>query len=1045
MNIIKLSIEKPIAVISVVVMVLIFGWVSLNRIPIQMSPDVRQPIISITTNWPGAAPVEVEREIIKVQEEVLGGLRGVERIQSSSRPNQGNIQLNFKVGSDMNQALLLVSNRLDLIREYPEDAQQPFLSTSGTEDNSIAWFSLQSINKENQRTSISNSEIVNDIIKEKLERIDGVSSLYARGVSERELRVTIDPYMLAKYSLTVSELINKIRQSNISITGGSVEEGKRRYVVRTEGDLTSIEQVENIILRTNNQNGTIGRVSLGDVANVDFLYKERRAYARRFGSPTLTMSLTGEAGSNVIETMAKIKYVVSELSESTLKKLNLKLIQLYDETDYIKSAINLVLQNIFIGGLFAIIILLVFLKSWRATLVISISIPVSVIGSFVAMAILGRSLNVISLAGIAFAVGMVVDAAIVVLENIFRLRQSGKNSLESAFNGASQVWPAIFVSSLTTVMVFIPILIMDLEAGQLFRDIAVAISVSVILSLIVSVTLIPALSKNLFIDGINKNKKIPILDYIAKEFVIFWVNFSLLVIRRKIVACFVIILLSLTAILLTLVLMPKLDYLPTGNRNFVFGFIQTPPGYNLETTNKLTLNVEEETKKYWLLGNNETINKKNPVISDFFVVALEGRAFMGGKSLDASKASELIPIMQSPANKEPGTRAFMFQPSLFGRSVGGGRSIDIDISGDSLEDIHEVARETFEKVLKVLPFSKGHKIRPKPSLELVAPEVRVIPDPVRLANNGISVNELGRSIDVFNDGFKVTEINLGSKRLDLTLSGQSLGKKSTQSIASIPVVNSSGRVVPVSSVADIFVTSGPTEIRRIEKIRTVTISITPSKDLPLQAAMDKIKNEVISPMKEMNLSDGIKFNLSGTADKLTKTWNELIIDLFLALLIVYLVMAVLFGSFIYPFIILFSVPVAAAGGLAGLTLLNIWVEQPLDMLTILGFVILVGIVVNNAILLVHQTLYNIRKLNMDSAYAISNATKNRIRPIFMSTLTSVFGMLPLVLFPGSGSELYRGLGSVVVGGLSLSALLTMAIIPPMLSITVDYLEQKNAT
>ncbi len=1045
MNIIRLSIQKPIAVISVVIMVLLFGWISLERIPIQMSPDVRQPIINITTNWSGAAPVEVEREIIKVQEEVLRGIKGVVRIQSTSRSNQGNVQINFKVGSDMNQALLLVSNRLDLIREYPEDAQQPFLSTSGSEDNSIAWFSLQSLNEKNQNPLVSNSEIVNDIIKDKLERIDGVSSLFARGVSEKELRVTIDPSVLAKYSLTVSDIINKIRQSNVSITAGSVDEGKRSYTVRTQGDLVTVEQVKKIVLRTSNGSGNIGRVALGDVADIQFLYKERNAYARRFGSPTLTMSLTGETGSNVIETMFQIKKVVHELSEGTLKKLNLKLNQLYDETEYIKSAINLVLQNIFVGGLFAILILLIFLKSWRATLVISISIPVSVIGSFVAMAILGRSLNVISLAGIAFAVGMVVDAAIIVLENIFRLRQSGKDSFEAAFIGASQVWPAIFVSSLTTVMVFIPILIMELEAGQLFRDIAVAISVSVILSLLVSITLIPALSKNLFIDKLENNLKIPFLDAFAKKFVDFWEGFSVLVIQKKLIAGLIILSLSFVAIFLTFILMPKLDYLPTGNRNFVFGFIQTPPGYNLETTNELTLNVEEETKKYWVRDalSNKNIEKSKIAISDFFVVALEGRAFMGGRSLDPSRAAELVPIMQAPANKEPGTRAFMFQPSLFGRSVGGGRSIDLDISGDSLESIHDVAKEAFQRVAEVLPFSKGHKIRPRPSLELAAPEVRVIPDPIKLSNNGISVYELGRSIDTFNDGFKVTEINVGSKRLDLTLRGKLIGKQNTQSISSIPVVNKNGLVIPVSSLADVYVTSGPTEIRRIEKQRTVTISITPSNNLPLQAAMDKIRSNVIDPMKKNGLPDGINFNLSGTADKLTKTWNELIVDLILALIIVYLVMAVLFGSFIYPFIILFSVPIAAAGGLAGLSILNIWVDQPLDMLTILGFVILIGIVVNNAILLVHQTLYNLRTLDMNSTDSILNATKNRIRPIFMSTLTSVFGMLPLVLFPGSGSELYRGLGSVVVGGLSLSALLTMAIVPPMLSIFVEYLEEKK--
>ena len=281
---------------------------------------------------------------------------------------------------------------------------------------------------------------------------------------------------------------------------------------------------------------------------------------------------------------------------------------------------------------------------------------------------------------------------------------------------------------------------------------------------------------------------------------------------------------------------------------------------------------------------------------------------------------------------------------------------------------------------------------------------------------------------------------MGSKRIDLTLVGQKSIEQNTQAISALPVVTRGGQIVPVSSLAEVVVTSGPTEIRRIERERTVTLSVTPADTMPLQEAMEIILEKVVLPMKAKGLPSGVKFNMSGTADKLTRTWNEILVDLVLALIIVYLVMAVLFESFIYPFIILLSVPVAAAGGLAGLTILNIWIRQPLDMLTMLGFVILIGIVVNNAILLVHQTLHNIRKEGMIPDVAISEATRNRVRPIFMSTLTSVFGMLPLVLFPGSGSELYRGLGSVVVGGLALSAVLTMALVPPMMSVTVDILE-----
>ena len=312
-----------------------------------------------------------------------------------------------------------------------------------------------------------------------------------------------------------------------------------------------------------------------------------------------------------------------------------------------------------------------------------------------------------------------------------------------------------------------------------------------------------------------------------------------------------------------------------------------------------------------------------------------------------------------------------------------------------------------------------------------------------MSDNGLSTLDLGLSVDAFNDGLRIDEISMGNKRIDLTIAGQKTNSKTTQSIGNLPVVTRDGSVISVDSIADVVITAGPSQIRRIERERTITLSITPKSSMPLEVAMNIINDKVILQLQKEGLPKDVKLSISGSAGKLTKTWNELIIDLLIALVIVYLVMAVLFESFIYPFIILLSVPVAAAGGIAGLVFLNIWVNQSLDMLTMLGFVILIGIVVNNAILLVHQTLYNIRKLNFDADKAISEATKNRIRPIFMSTLTSVFGMLPLVLFPGSGSELYRGLGSVVVGGLGLSAIITMAIVPPMMSITVGLIENKK--
>ncbi|NNE84771.1 MAG: efflux RND transporter permease subunit, partial [Alphaproteobacteria bacterium] len=720
MNLISLSIQRPIAVIAVVFMVLLFGYVALQRIPIQMAPDVRQPVIIVETFWPGSAPAEVEREIVNRQEDVLKGLEGVRSMESRSRTGRSEVTLEFSAGQNMDRALLLVANRLDRVTGYPLEADEPILKTSGTDDNAIAWF-LLTREAGNDRDMITYGDFLEDVVQERIERIDGISGVNIFGETEREMRIVVDADRLAQFRLTVPDVVNRIRAANASISGGDIDEGKRSYVVRTEGDINAPEQVRDIVLRSEVDlgDGRIGRVTVGDIAEVYLSYKTARAVAHKFDERAMAFNMTRAQGANVLETMAQVHEAVAELSGGVLKEVGLKVQNVFDETVYINSAIRLVQQNIIIGGMLAAGILLLFLRSWRPTLVISLAIPVSVIGSFVAMAVLGRSLNVISLAGIAFAVGMVVDAAIVVLENIYRLRQNGMSREEAAYRGAAEVWPAVLVSALTTVMVFIPILLMELEVGQLFRDIAVAISVSVLLSLLVSITLIPALSNRLLVGNFDRGKilKIPLVDGFSRGFTAFWIGFTRQVVRSKLLALLVVALITGVSIASTIVFQPKLDYLPTGNRNFVFGFVQPPAGYNLNTVNDLTEKIAERTRKDWVTEPGVIPEPGDPPKFERFMrVAFNGRAFIGGTSADPNRVRDLIPIMQGAAFQEPGTFAFVFQPSLFGRSVGGGRGIDVDISGPELDTIFGVGQQAFFKLNSLLSPTDGHRTRPLPAL-----------------------------------------------------------------------------------------------------------------------------------------------------------------------------------------------------------------------------------------------------------------------------------------------------------------------------------------
>ncbi len=1046
MDPIRLAIDRPVAVVAAVIMAVLFGLIAVSRIPIQLAPDVRKPIVVVSTVWPGAAPAEVEREIVNPQEEALRGLDGLELMTSRSRTGEAEVTLEFSIGTDMSQTLLLVSNRLDRVSGYPEEANEPSLDTSGADDSAIAWVILRAA-EGNTRPMPTYGDFLEDVVQDRLERIEGVSAVNVFGGVGRELQIVIDPRRMANFGLTVPEIVATLRRENISLSAGDVEEGKRRYVVRAEGNLNTVETIGSVVLRSDVGNGTAGRLRVADIADVTFAYQEPTARLRFRGEPGLAFNIVREPGANVIETMEEVRRTLAELAAGPVAEQGLRMRQVYDETTYIQGAIDLVVQNIWIGGLLAAGVLMLFLRSPRATLVVSLAIPVSIVATFVAMAVTGRTLNVISLAGIAFAVGMIVDAAIVVLENIYRLREKGLDRKEAAYHGAKQVWGAILVSALTTVLVFVPILIMQLEAGQLFRDIAVAISVSVLLSLVVAVTVVPALASRLLKGGASQTTmRIWGLDHLGLAFKAMVMAYVRLTVRFRIVGIAMVAVIAGGAAVATWAFLPRLEYLPEGNRNLVFGLIIPPPGYNLDTTETIAQRIERVAEPLWAAAPAPATEDGTPTIDSFFFVATPGNSFVGAAAVDGQRAGELIPILSRPIFAEPGTFGFMTQPSLFGRGVGGGRTIELNVSGQDLNEILGVAGRAAGIVAGLLPRSEGHQFRPIPGLELGAPEVRLIPDRLRLSDAGLDSSALAATVDAFNDGLRVAEITVGAERLDLMLKGdpQLRTGQRTQDVGRYPVVTPSGEIVPVSALSEVVVTAGPTEIRHRDRLRTITLEIRPSDALALEAAVELLEQEVVAPLTESGLPDGVRLTVSGTADQLSQTWGAIQVNLLVALVIVFLVMAILFESFVLPLVILISVPVAAAGGVGGLALLNTFQVQPLDMLTLLGFVILIGIVVNNAILIVHQSLFHLREDGMSPIDAIEEATRNRIRPIFMSTLTSICGMLPLVLFPGEGSELYRGLGAVVVGGLSMSAFLTLLTVPPLLRLCLATPESRTA-
>ena len=671
------------------------------------------------------------------------------------------------------------------------------------------------------------------------------------------------------------------------------------------------------------------------------------------------------------------------------------------------------------------------------------AIPISIVGTFLVMNELGRTINVISLAGLAFAAGMVVDNAIVVLENIYRHRQMGKSRRNAAFQGAREVWGAVLASTLTTIAVFVPVVFIEGEVGQLFGDIAIAISAAVGFSLLVSITVIPSLSARV-LGGSSSNSSFKRLwggTVLAERFNRGVTNSVGRIVESRGLRVGVIAGLTGLALVLSALLMPKTEYLPLGNQNFLFGILLPPPGYNLDEISSNNDLFVETMSPLWKADPTSDEAKEAPGggIRNFFYVGLPSLAFLGASANDPLRVRELIPPLQAMNAQLPGTFFIINQSSIFSRGIGEGRSINIDFTGPDLNRLIGLGGETLGKVAEALP---GSQARPIPSLDLGNPEVRVTTHRQRAAELGISNRELGFAVSALVDGAKASEYQHEGRAIDLRITTESDTPLRTHLLEQLPVATPAGELVTLGSLAKVEVSSGPVTINHRERQRAITIQVTPAAEQALEDAMDVIESDILAPMRDQGRLGGLyQAHLSGSADDLSRTWRSLRWNFLLALVITYLLMAALFENFVYPFVIMFSVPLAALGGFLGLAIMNLGdAFQPLDVLTMLGFIILVGTVVNNAILIVHQSLHHMRSDGMESHAAIKEAVSNRIRPIFMSVSTSVFGMLPLVLYPGAGSELYRGLGSVVVGGLVVSTVFTLFLVPALLSLMLDLRE-----
>ena len=1051
MNFIAFCVRHAVPVTVGVLLALLFGVIAMFMIPRQLTPTVEVPVVGVTVTYPGAAPQEIESAVVERVEEQLNAVDGLREMTSTSQENAGDIRLEFDWGTDRTLAGVDVSNKLNLVRDLPKDADKPIIYFGERMAHPIAFVSLVGEGK----TSDDLRQYAVDVLQPYFKRISGVSRVDVYGGREREVVVTFDPYKLASHHVSPVELGQLLARENRNTPGGRINEDTGRWPVRTVGEFRTSEDIENVVLRRQG----MPDVRLADLVTADTeAFKDAENYVRIDGSSGIVFAIQKKTGENVVSIIKDVYKTVDELNASLLAGQKMKLAVEFDEARYIDNAIGLLKEDVWLSAALAALVLVFFLRNGWSILTICISIPVSFISTFIILWLMGRTLNVISLAGLTFAVGRLVDDAIVVMENIYRHREMGKTAVQAALDGAKEVWLAVLASTLTTVAVFVPVLFIQEEAGQLFRDISLAIAISVAFSLLVSVTVVPMLAARILRTAkASEAGELAWSGWVGRWLLFGWLGAGfrdrvvqllewILGRTTRRVATVAIILASFGAAAYGLAVAMPTSYLPMGNQNFAMGYVITEAGASVDHNLVVAKEIEGRVRAL-------------PQVKRFFIVTLPDVMFFGAIAEDGNKARTMVQAIAAAMGNRPppmmpafiikqwwqdntqyyqepiaGIQVFAEQVSLFqSRGMAGGQSITLTIRGDDIEQLYRIAEMIKPKIAQT-----PGVLFIIPSYKLGNWELRPTLDRKRAADVGMAASEVGYVVAALVNGVKVDNFRQESGReIDLTLRGDPRYREHIERLEDVPIWTPTGQTVALGQVAPLRPASGFTSIEHTEQQRSVNLQCTVGGDAAIGEVVDHIRNQIIAPLQaDGTIPTGVIVDLRGAARDLDRMWTAMKWSFVLALVITYLLMAALFESFLHPLVVILSVPLAVVGGYGMLFFMMIWNgmlmhQSPpmLDVVTMLGFVILIGIIVNNAILVVAQALNFMRNERLAVREAVVASVHSRIRPIFMSTLTSILGMLPLVFRPGPGSELYQGLGSVIVGGLLVSTIFTLILTP----------------
>jgi len=1021
------------AVIALIVTVL--GVVAALNIPVQMIPDLEVRTISVQTTWPGATPPDVEKEILIEQEEHLRSVPGLQRIVSSASFGRAEVELEFPFGVDLNDAMIKVVNALSRVSSYPNNVNEPRIYATSFSANSFMFFRVMPLpGNPRNLDMVPMEDYIRDNVASRMETVPGVSAISVYGGAERQIQILIDPARLAERKLTINQVRETIQQRNRDVSGGEIESGKRSYMLRTIGRVGDVDELNSIIIARNGD----ALVRLGEIAEVKLSHFEISRYSYTDGRPVVGMSVRRQAGSNVIDIKKAMMHEVTAINQELLKPAGMSMRLVADDVSYVQASLSNVWTNLLIGAVLASLVMFLFLRSGKATLIGIIGIPICTIAAFLGLMLAGRTINVISLAGVAFAIGMTLDNSIVVLESIEQAWRRGLNRWQAAIEGVRKVWPAVLASTLTTILVFVPIIFIEEEAGQLYSDVAIAISASIIASMLVAIAVLPAAAAHFAFDDDTDREKARPMHW--KQRIINGVGALIKTRPRQLMT-----ITSVASVCLAIIifLTPAAEYLPEGEEPKVFASMSPPTGYNLQTMTEIGHEVQQYFMPFLAHSPEQFERGESDVPAmDYFNLSIQAsRIRIIAQPKDPKQIKPLMDAIDRHYQSYVGMRSFVSRGSIISSNNGGTRSVNLDVSGPSLQTIYKVALQAEQRAKEVFD---GPRVRSNPSsLSLSQPMVEIRPRWERLAELEMTHAEMGFTIAAMTDGAFIDEFFLDDDKIDMYLYSNAGQNATLDSLERLPVYTSNNTVVPLSSIATVIETVDTGKIRRVDGKRTVTLNIIPPENIPLETGVEIVKQDVVAYMQDAGLVPGsVNIIISGASDQLQATQTSLTANYAVALVIIYLVLVAIFSHWGYPLLIMTTIPLGIASGIVGLWTLNTvggWlpaigfpaVTQSFDMITMLGFLILMGTVVNNPILIVHQAMLNVREQAMAAKEAVKAAVDTRLRAIAMSTLTTVCGLAPLVLIPGEGTELYRGVGIIVLFGLLGTAAVTLTFLPAL--------------